>query len=305
VLDTFLTQPFLNSKCLTFLVLEGGLPGMEGERTTYRVAQTYSLETGVVYWPRGGSGGPQVSVSLRANSQLANWDPMTSSKFASMALESGAAGEDIDIAGRVIHPEIAAVTVSPQGFVFCWDSNRGLAVSDVGRLANVHEPLTRRWDGWSRYSFDENRVVSGPGDGKIPPDRAWVGNGRAPYPIDLEQIHVKTLAHCGIMTASPIEEAGNDIFGNYTPEAAVFIKRQFGVEINDIDWQAANQARLINEKFSHAALFDLHSARAALRLAIAHDKAKQTTPTLTPPAAPSRDLIGRALAQQPTTRPSH
>lgn len=275
---------------------------MEGEPATYRVAQTYSLETGLVYWPGATAGGSQALVSLRANSQLAIWEPMTSSKFASMALESGAAGEDINIAGRVIHPEMAAVTVSPQGFVFCWDSNGGLAVSDVGRLANVHEPLAHRRDGWSRYLPGENRTVSGPGNGRIPPDRAQVGNGRAPYPVDPEQIYVKTLAHCGIMAASSIEDSGNDILGTYTPEAAAFVKQQFGVEVNDIDWQDANQARLINEKFFHTALFDPHAARAALRLAIANNKARQTTPTPTSPAPP-RDLIGRALPRQPRSRP--
>ncbi|MGH8602835.1 MAG: hypothetical protein ACREXR_08735 [Gammaproteobacteria bacterium] len=290
--DAHLTQPYLDNRCLTFLILEGAEPGVDDEFVSRRVAQTYSLETGLVHWPDPVIRESQPTVSLRENSRLSTWEPMTSSKFALMALERGIAGEGIETPGRITHPEMAAITVSPQGFVFCWDANEVLAVSDVGRLANVHEPMTKRGgDGWSRY-VTRSREVLGPGDGHIPPDRAWVGNDRTPRPMHPEDLTVDTLAHCGMFAASLIEESGNDIFGDYSPQAAVFIQRQFGVDVNAVDCQAGNQARLISQKFSRSTPFDPVTARTALRLAVLNSKVQRTAPT----------AITQALSQDAATR---
>lgn len=142
-----LAQHQLNNTCLTFLILDGALPGGDDDYESRHLAQTYCLETGVVAWPGLPKRRP---IPLRDNTRLAEWEPMTAKRFAVIALDSGIAGADENVAGRIVHPKMAAVVISPSGFLMCWDEN-AIQVSDVGRLANVHQPLANRRDGWDEY----------------------------------------------------------------------------------------------------------------------------------------------------------
>ena len=102
--------------------------------------------------------------------------PPTSSPLRRLVLRL--AGENPSPRRGVIEPEMAAVVVSPQGFVFRWGDTSGVSVSDVRRLAASEQPLVNTWNTmWSRYS-DNDAPVSGPGLGELPPDKLWVGNVR-------------------------------------------------------------------------------------------------------------------------------
>ncbi len=303
MLDTWLSQPDFDSKCLTFLVLHGSQPGVEGETVLRRVAQTYSLETGLVSW-RHPSQQPHVPILLRGNSRLASWEPMTSQKFALMALDRGSAGEAKDMPGRVAWPQIAAVVVSPQGFVFRWEDS-SLCISDVKRLANISEPLANGQEGWNEYQItytDKGRIVVGPGFGETALDRAWVGNGEAPLPNGPDNFKVPTLAAYNNVAALPILESENDPCGDYAPEAVAFVGQQFGVDPNAVDWQAANAARFASEQFSHSAPFDPVAACSALRLAGVSSKIQSTAPPAInrkiPPA------IAAQVQRHPSPRPT-
>lgn len=290
-----LGQPYLDSTCLAFLVLHGYVPQLpdanpdRGASESGRVAQTYSLETGLVGWPLAAGIGP---ISLRTP-RLSSWEPMTPKKFELMALDRGLIGREVpgndnERLGHVIEPEMAAVVVSPQGFVFYWDGSHRVLVSDVGRLADSSQPLTgyKSESQWSNYSLDEGHV-QGPGHGGVARDEAGVGNGVTPILVDPEQLYFDSIAEFGMRMGSPVDESRNELFGRYMPAAAAFVKDQFGVDTSRIDWQAANTERFINDSFSHTAPFDPASACAALRHAVAQQAApaainKAFTRTATP-----------------------
>jgi hypothetical protein len=292
-----LGQPYLDSTCLTFLALHGYIPQLpstnpdRGASESSRVAQTYSLETGLVEWPLTAGIGP---ISLRTP-RLSSWEPMTPKKFELMALDRSLIGREVpgndnERLGRIIEPEMAAVVVSPQGFVFYWDGSRSVLVSDVGRLADSPQPLTgyKSESQWSKYSLDRGHV-QGPGHGGVARDEAGVGNGVTPILVHPGQLYFDSIAEFGMMMGSPIDESHNDCCGKYTPAAAAFVQDQFGVDASHIDWQAADKERHINGSFSHTAPFDPASACAALRHAVTQQAA---------PAA-----VSAAFTRTATTRP--
>ncbi len=71
-------------------------------------------------WPAAPGTERAAPISLRT-SRLSGWEPMTPEKFELMALDRGVIGNDDGPPERVTEPEMTAVAVSPQGFVFRWD----------------------------------------------------------------------------------------------------------------------------------------------------------------------------------------
>lgn len=293
MLDT-LDQPHLDSTCLTFLVLHGVFPELGYEWRP--VVQTYSLETGLAGWPEATD---TESISLRTPRRLPGWEPMTPKKFELMALDRGvigpsAAGNDHGQPKRIIEPKMAAVVVSPEGFVCYWDGSHSVLVSDVERLGHSPQPLTDRSGDWSRYRLYGDQI-QGPGHGGVARDEAGLGNGVTPILIHSEQLYFDSIAQFGMTMLSPIEESHNDCYGEYTPAAARFVKDQFGIDASRIDWPAANEARQINDSFSHSAPFDPIPACAALRQAVAQQAA---------PAAINKAFTRTAITQRSPRGPA-
>jgi hypothetical protein len=228
---------------------------------------------------------------------------MTAKRFAIIALDSGIAGADENVAGRIVHPEMAAVVISPSGFLMCWDEN-AIQVSDVGRLANVHQPLANRKDGWDEYYIhndpEKGATVVGWGFQGSPEPRGWVGNGHTPRPEGLSDFNVQTLADCNRMAISPIDLSENDAYGTYTPQAAEFVRHHLGLDPNTVDWQAANAARIVNAQYATTAPFTPAPARAALRQALTRTAPTQPASGRLTRRTPARTQITRRLPRRPT-----
>lgn len=295
-----LGQHLIANTCLTFLILDGVQPDSDDDSDPRRLAQIYCLETGTVHWPDVPGRNP---LSLRESGRLAEWEPMTDAKFAVIAADSGVAGPAVNAPGRIKFPETAVVVVSPQGFLMCWEPGF-MHTSDVARLADVHQPLANRHDGWDEYyrtyTDDKGHIVAGPGFHGFPAPQAWVGNGRTPMPEGINDFEVETLAGCNRMAISPLDLSGNDAYGTYTHPAADFVRQHFGVNPLTVDWQAAAGARIVNAQFANTAPFTPASARAALRQALTRN-----SPTRLPQASlirrkPARAQIERRLPRRPT-----
>jgi hypothetical protein len=295
-----LDQGHLENRCLTFLILYGVSEpetSRDDEPVLPHVAQTYSLEAGSVWWPDPTGQEQLPPISLR-NSRLSSWEPMFIEKFELMALEKGVQGEDVDLIApwQITDAKAAAVVVSPEGFVFHWNYLGNVSISDVGRLADLSQPLTdTTLPMWRTYQPKDNRVIDVTDmieDRYEPRPAALVGNCVAPKITDPRDVSIETLADCAKQMARPLRESGNDPYGDYTPQAAEFVRRQFGVDVDAIDWHAANKARLISDSFGSYTPFDPASACAALRLAIVNNRVKHTAPAAIDQAF-SRELATR------------
>jgi hypothetical protein len=194
---------YLRNHCLTFLIV--GSPFSEhetGSVSPVPAALSYSLETGCLWW-RHPIGGDRVAVSLRDSARLAEaWEPMTEDKLSVASLELGVVGDE-DLPYPVVDPKLAAVVVSPEGFVARWHNLDNFDVSDIGRLATSGRSLISSAADWDRYR------LSSIGDAHAQGQRlgaAMVGNGRTPVP-DEWKMHAPTLGECAAMMAAPIEES--------------------------------------------------------------------------------------------------
>jgi hypothetical protein len=266
-------------------------------------ALSYSLETGQVS-SRHPISGKRSTVSLRDSAKLAGWEPMTTNKLCLMALELGVSGDDNGMPGRVVDPWTAAVVVSPDGFVFRWNDNGNqLDISDVRRLAGIRSLLMGNEGEWNEYNVVHGNAVEGPGLGSAPIGQAHIGTGRNPIPSDAGLVLVDSLAGCGAAAAAPIGDSSSRIEGEFAPEVADFVARQFGVDANSVDWREANKTRLISRSFSTSAPFDPVAACSALRLASLSSRAQAAIPNPAAPAAPSREVVDRVRRQLPGTRP--
>lgn len=286
-----LDQLRLNNQCLTFLVLYGARTDIDDERERFRVGQTYSLDTGMVGWSDPATGEQVAPISLR-DPRLSSWEPMTGEKFELMALERGIVGEYLIAPGRISEADIAAVVVSPQGLVFHWDSAGTVSISDVNRLANTQQPLVHiSLDAWHLYKpkFNPNQVIDIGGYEEPPPttlalvDKSGATPNpryrqRYPKPRDPKDLIFNSLDEAARNIAPLLSGSGNDTDGDYTPAAAEFVRQQFGVDVDTVDWHAANKARMISNSFSYSATFDPAAACAALRLAIVNNTVKHTAP---------------------------
>jgi hypothetical protein len=243
--STDLDQVALNSKCLPFLVLCGE-HGEEWdiEDRSDQVGQTYSPDTGIVGWPNRIGPDAIPPISLRSNSQLAKWEPLAPKKFNIMALDQGVIGEDIQVPGRVVEPYLAAVAVTPPGFVFRWEHPRGLWISDVRRLAELKHPLANTSNSsWSKYKSTVGARDIDPHAGS-----AHIGDGTMPAPVNAENLSPSSLAQCSSIAGALIHNIGYDpSLANYTPEVKAFIQQQFGVNVDHIgDWHEAIRHRTLN-----------------------------------------------------------
>lgn len=295
--STDLSQVTLDSKCLAFLVLCGE-PGEEWgiEDHSSQVGQTYSPETGIASWPNRTGADAIPPLSLRSNTQLAKWEPITPEKFKLMALDCGVIGEDIQVPGRVVRPTLTAVAVTPPGFVFRWEHASRLWVSDVRRLAELKNPLADRWNGaWSRYTERADPGTIDPHTGS-----ALIGDGAMPTPFHREHFMVNSLAECANTAGTLVHELGyNPAIADYTPETVAFIQTQFGVNVSGIkDWHDANRHRMINSLFGHTASFDHTAACTALRLAVDRSRRQQRIPNQLAKALP------KVAKRQPPQRPA-
>lgn len=304
-----LEQEHLENRCLTFLVLHGKRTDIDDEPEPIRVGQTYSLETGLVGWPDPATGEQWHPLSLR-NSRLSNWEPMTAAKFELMALQRGIIGEDIATPGRIIKADIVTVVVSPQGFVFHWNDSGTVSISHVSQLAAIPQPLGHTpMDVWHLYKpkFNPNRVMDIGGYEEPPPatlalvDESGTAHPhqrrRFPKPRNPNDLIFNSLSMAANNIESPLTQSNNYTFENYTTQAAEFVLKQFGVDVYDVDWHAANKARLISDAFYQSAPFDPTAACAALRLAIVNNRVKHTAPAAIDQARAAADqAFSRELA---------
>lgn len=267
-----LDQPSLDNKCLTFLVFDDLFTD---EPASSAPAVSYSLETGQV-WFRHPVSGERLVVPLRGNSaRLAGWEPMTTDKLCLMATELGIAGDDNGAPGRVTEPELAAVVVSPAGFVLRWkDDGTQVGVSDIRRLADSRVSLTSMDGDWNEYRAIRDQV-RGPGLHGQRIGQAGIGDGRNPVPGDTGLIVIDSLAGYGAAAASPVGDIGSDVNGEFVPEAADFVARNFGIDANGIDWREVNKARIISRSYSASASFDPVAACGALGLASVSSRAQR------------------------------
>lgn len=295
-----LPQSSLDNRCLTFLVFDDLFT--DEKPTDSPPALSYSLETGRV-WSRHPLSGERSVVPLRDNTRLASWEPMTTDKLCLMAAELGIAGDDNGLPGRVTQAELAAVVVSPAGFVLRWfDDGTHVGVSDVRHLSGSRTSLTSIHADWNEYHA-VNGTVRGPGLHGERIGQAGIGDGRSPIPDDTGMIVLDTLADYGAAAASPVGDIGSDVEGGYASEAADFVARHFGVDVGDIDWREATKARLVSHSFSRSAPFDPIAACAALRLASATSRVQQVMPATGLSAALPRDTLDRVRRRLPRTRP--
>ena len=307
-----LDQRHLENKCLTFLILYGKSEpetSDDDELALPHVAQTYSLDTGLVWWPDP-TGREQLPPMPLRNSRLSSWEPMVLEKFELMALEKGVLGEDLITPSRITDATMAIIVISPEGFVFYWDHFGDVSISDVGRLADAPQPLVdTTLPTWRTYHPKDNRVIDVTDmieNRHEPRPAALVGNCIAPKLRDPRDLLIDTLSDCAKQMATPLTESGNDPYGNYTPRAAEFVWQQFRVDVDSVDWHAANKARLISDSFSRSAPFDPSLACAALRLAIVNNRVKHTAPAAIDQArtaadqAFSRELAARVQRHLPS-----
>lgn len=280
-------QLHLNDKCLTFLALYGRRTDIADESERLRVGQTYSLETGLVGWPDPVTGQQLAPLSL-GNSRLSGWEPMSAEKFELMALERGIIGEDIIAPGRMLDASIVTVVVSPQGLVFHWDHSGTVSISHVSQLATIPQPLVHTsMEAWHIYKPKHDIVVDiGGYEGPPPTTLALVDKSgrtpnprsrpRFPKPRDPRDLRFTHLGEAARNIAPLLIESNNYTFEDYTPAAAEFVQQQFGVDVDNVDWHAANKARLISNSFAHSTPFDPAAACSALRLAIVNNTVKHT-----------------------------
>lgn len=274
---------------LTFLALYGRRTDLDDEPKQLCVGQTYSLETGLVGWPDPTTAEQLAPLSLR-NSRLSGWEPMTAEKFELMALERGIIGEEIVAPGRMLDASIVTVVVSPQGFVFHWDHSGTVSISHVSQLESTPQPLVHTYmEAWHIYKPKHDIIVDiGGFEESSPTALALVNKSgktsnprsrkRFPKPRDPRHLRFTHLGEAARNIAPLLIEAHDYTFEDYTPEAAEFVQKQFGVDVNNVDWHAANKARLISNSFAHSAPFDPAAACAALRLAIVNNTVKHTAP---------------------------
>ncbi|WP_146073628.1 hypothetical protein [Amycolatopsis sp. CA-126428] len=259
-----------NNTCLTFLILDGVRPeNRRDEWLSREVAQAYCLETGTLTWPGLPKRPP---VSLRDRGPLAEWEPMNVGKFEAIAADSGVVGQERSLPGRIAWPSTSALVVSPEGFLMCWEESF-IRTSDIVRLGGAHQPLANRRDGWNEYYHaqgnEDDDPMYGPGFRGLPVARGWVGNERTPHPLGIHDLNVATLSGCNRMAIAPIDESGNDAYGQYTPETIEFIRHHLGIDPGTVDWDTAGSHRLINAQFANTAAFTPAPARAALQHALA------------------------------------
>lgn len=260
----------LRNGCLSFFVLDGHLM-TEAQESVERApgdkqpALTYSLETGRVCF-RNPTDGSRSFVDLRAGSRLLAWEPMTPEKFELMAIELGIVGHpDAETPLAIFEPDIAAITVSPDGHVFHRDrSDYTMCVSDVLRLSDSPAPLWQTaGPQWSKYSYEEDVPVSKYGE----PVAARVGSGIIPVP-DRDHFQAVSLAECSAWALVPLEETDNRTVGPYSDEAAAFVRDNFGVDTAAVKSREAAKARYIGNFMTHdLPPFDPIPACGALRLA--------------------------------------
>lgn len=264
-----------------------GRTDIDDESERLCVGQTYSLETGLVGWPDLATGEQLAPLSLR-DRRLSGWEPMSAEKFELMALERGIVGEDIIAPGRMLDASIVTVVVSPHGLVFHWDHTGTVSISDVSRLASTPQPLVHTsMDIWHIYKPKHDIVVDIGGFEEPPPTTlALVGKSgatpnprsrqRFPKPRDPKDLRFTCLGEAARNIAPLLIESGNPPYDDYTPAAAGFVRQRFGVDVDSVDWHAANKARLISNSFANSTPFDPASACAALRLAIVNNTVKHT-----------------------------
>jgi hypothetical protein len=263
------SQTNLDNRCLAFFVLTNRLPNAAG--------LTYSLESGMVCW-RDSADSDWNRISLRENSRLAAWEPMTFDKLGLLAHEIGLVGPLSE--SKLEDPQVLEIAVSPQGFIFHWD-HFSLEISDIGRLTGEAQSLQsaslhdERWSRFTAFNIDEEIV--GPGIGKNPPRPAQVGSRRTPVPEDLSEIEVDSLADCSTNASDLLDRSDNDWEGEYTPEAQRFIAQHFGIDASTIDWHSATSARIVNHSFADTAPFDPIAAITALKLALRNTPTTRTT----------------------------
>lgn len=309
---------YTDNKCLTFLALHGKRTDIDTDidygPEALRVGQTYSLETGLVGWPDPETGEQRNMLSL-GNSRLrsSSWEPMTGEKFELMALERGIIGDNIAMPERVTDTNIVTVVVSPQGFVFHWDHTATVSISHVSRLADIPQPLvSTSMDAWHLYKLtfgDPNRITDIGGSDEPPPatlalvDKSGTSHPHHqwcfPKPRHPNEFIFDSLGEAAANIAPLLTGSKNYTSEDHTPAAAEFVLRQFGVDVDDVNWHAAIEARFISSAFTHSASFDPAAACAALRLAIVNNRVKHTAPAAIDQA---RDAADQTFSRELTTR---
>jgi hypothetical protein len=265
---------------------------------------------GFSYWLEGGSiqhfgtsAGRANPIYLRDNKQLRlndrepleSWEPMTPTKMGLIALKLHVVGDARTAPWAPSEPSLAAVTISPQGFVFKGIDN-DIYVSDVRTLATSEDPFDDD-DRWTLYSLNEDTgEIQAP---RAQPPAVPIGGGVLPVPEkDLWNFEAGSLTAFGENVVLPLERAGNDVTAEMTDETKSFVYHHLGVDISRVDWEAAQIARLINAEYgnpaktANVAPFSPQKALRALQNAITTNATRTRTNPSMPTFRPTHGQSG-------------